>query len=429
MTLLDSTFINVPVAILTAWTTTSQPVAAGSLIIENLSLNNVPVVIRSTGGTAVLAGSPASQTITAWGQGHQYTPNGPTRFQGRLTSNAAPSVLLGGSSSNNNPTRYYARSKPQYEDLRAGDFLSARSAGARGDGTTDDTAALQAALDAAAAANKVLWLDFGLYRLTSTLTVPPGSRIVGESYPVLLSSGRFFADQRDPQPVLRVGAVSGQAGYVELSDFVVGTQGAQGGAVLIQWNLDSTGGGRPSGMWDVHTRIGGFAGSQLQATQCLKQPGNSNVNPQCIGAYMSMHVTKGAANLYMENTWIWTADHDLDDGANTQITVFAGRGLCKSGRVGTVWEVCVRVVALTGLQISSRQRAPSGWWQRRLSTTRSTSISSRARRTSSRRSYRLRRRRWPYFLLFPPPLFLPLADPLAPPDTSSIGTTSPAQRP
>jgi glucan 1,3-beta-glucosidase len=44
---------------------------------------------------------------------------------------------------------------------------------------------------------------------------------------------------------------------------IVSTQGAQPGAVLIEWNLaaptDS-----PAGMWDVHGRIGGFAGSQLQ---------------------------------------------------------------------------------------------------------------------------------------------------------------------
>ena len=322
MTLIDSTFTNVPVGILSAWTTSSQPPSSGSLVIENLSLNNVPVVIRGPSGT-ILAGATGSTTITAWGQGHRYTPNGPSNAQGAIAANPRPAVLQGGGGN-----RWYARSKPQYEHLGRSDFVSARSAGARGDGVVDDTAALQAALDAAAAANKVLWIDYGLYRLTSTLTIPPGSRVVGEAYPVLMSSGAFFADQSRPQPVVRVGSVSGQPGHVELSDFVVGTQGAQAGAVLIQWNLLTP--GQPSGMWDVHTRIGGFAGSQLQAADCPKRPGDSSVTPRCIGAYMSMHVTKAASNLYMENTWIWTADHDLDDGANTQITVFAGRGLCKS---------------------------------------------------------------------------------------------------
>ncbi|KAL3962936.1 hypothetical protein ACCO45_004459 [Purpureocillium lilacinum] len=42
---------------------------------------------------------------------------------------------------------------------------------------------------------------------------------------------------------------------------------------------------------------------------------------------MSMHITKGAGGLYMENCWLWTADHDLDGGSNTQIDIYAGRGL------------------------------------------------------------------------------------------------------
>lgn len=44
---------------------------------------------------------------------------------------------------------------------------------------------------------------------------------------------------------------------------------------------------------------------------------------------MSMHITPSAKNLYMENCWFWTADHDMDDPLNqaTQVSVFAGRGI------------------------------------------------------------------------------------------------------
>lgn len=51
---------------------------------------------------------------------------------------------------------------------------------------------------------------------------------------------------------------------------IVSTQSAQAGATLIEWNLASR--GTPSGMWDVHTRIGGFSGSNLQVVQCPTTP-------------------------------------------------------------------------------------------------------------------------------------------------------------
>jgi glucan 1,3-beta-glucosidase len=54
---------------------------------------------------------------------------------------------------------------------------------------------------------------------------------------------------------------------------------------------------------------------------------------------MSMHITASASNLYMENNWLWTADHDIDDSSNTQITIFSGRGLYVESTAGTFWFV------------------------------------------------------------------------------------------
>lgn len=63
--------------------------------------------------------------------------------------------------------------------------------------------------------------------------------------------------------------------------------------------------------------VGGFDGSNLQVAQCPKTPTTSTppaaVNAQCIAAFLMMHVTTGASGLYMENVWLWTADHDIDD--------------------------------------------------------------------------------------------------------------------
>lgn len=62
---------------------------------------------------------------------------------------------------------------------------------------------------------------------------------------------------------------------------------------------------------------GGFTGSALQVAQCPTTPNLATppaaVNKDCIAAYLTMHVTKSATGLYLENVWLWTADHDLDD--------------------------------------------------------------------------------------------------------------------
>jgi glucan 1,3-beta-glucosidase len=180
-----------------------------------------------------------------------------------------------------------------------------RSAGATGNGVTDDTTALQNIINSATSNGQVVFFDAGTYLITKTLSFPPGAKIVGESYSVIMSSGSFFNDMSNPKPVVQVGT-PGQTGQVEWSDMIVSTQGTQAGAILIEWNLAAPA-NAPSGMWDVHARVGGFKGSQQQVAQCQKNPGSTAVNTACIVAYMTMHVTPSASGLYMENVWLWTA--------------------------------------------------------------------------------------------------------------------------
>ena len=40
-----------------------------------------------------------------------------------------------------------------------------------------------------------------------------------------------------------------------------------------------------------------------------------------------MHITKPSSGLYLENVWLWVADHDIEDPQLRQITIYAGRGL------------------------------------------------------------------------------------------------------
>ena len=335
ITLLDSVISNTPVGLVTARTANSNPPAAGSLIMENVRLNNVPTVLQGPNNAVVLAGTSGSTTISAYGQGNAYTPYGPNKLNGNFAANSRPASLLGSGGN------YYSRSKPQYGNVPTSGFLSARSQGARGDGATDDTVALQNAINAAKSQGKILYVDHGDYVVTSTIYIPAGSKIVGEAYSVILSSGAFFNKQNDPKPVVRVGNI-GETGSVEWSDMIVSTRGQQYGAILIQYNLQSPA-GTPSGMWDVHTRIGGFAGSNLQKAQCIKTPAttvtSSNLAQQCVSGFMSMHISKAAAGLYAENVWLWVADHDVEDPALTQITIYAGRGLLDESANGPIWLV------------------------------------------------------------------------------------------
>jgi glucan 1,3-beta-glucosidase len=168
------------------------------------------------------------------------------------------------------------------------------------------------------------------------VTIPPGAKIVGEALAsIIMGTGAAFSKMQAPKAVVRVGD-AGQNGYVEWSDMIVSTRGPCPGAKLIEYNLATH--GAPSGMWDVHTRIGGYAGTDLLLAQCPTAPTQNNiVNPKCIAAWMSMHITNCASNLLMENNWLWVADHDLEDANYTQITVFAGRGLYIESTAGKFW--------------------------------------------------------------------------------------------
>ncbi len=335
ITIVDSEISNTGVGITYGHAGASTPAVANNFIFENLRLNNVQSAITNPEGT-ILAGSSGQTFIAAWGRGHKYTPSsGPTTFEGPITPNTRPPTLVAGDA-------YYESSKPQYETVPISEFVSARAAGAKGDGSTDDTAVLNALFASAAAANKIVFLDAGMYVVTSTVHIPPGSRIFGEAYPVILSSGSFFTSATSPKPVVQVGT-PGATGRVEWSNTILSTRGSQPGAILLQYNLASPT-TSPSGLWDVHVRVGGFAGSDLQLAQCAKTPEttitSSNLPASCVAAFLSVHITASAASLYMENCWIWVADHDIEPGANNaQITVYAGRGFLVDGSQGPLWLV------------------------------------------------------------------------------------------
>ena len=251
VTMIDSSISDTPVGVATARNINSLPPTAGSLIIENVDFESVATTVS---GNSTLSINGLS---SGFGAGRSYTPSGST-INGALGKIVRPASLL------QSDGKFYERSKPDYSNEPLEMFYSVRTGGARGDGVIDDTAALQRVINRAAFLQKIVFFDFGIYRITRTLYIPPDSRIVGESYPVILSSGRFFANMNKPQAVVQIG-IPGDKGSVEWSDMIVSTQGSQAGAILIEINIESPP-GSPSGLWDVHTRIG------ERVCPCLRYP-------------------------------------------------------------------------------------------------------------------------------------------------------------
>jgi hypothetical protein len=73
----------------------------------------------------------------------------------------------------------------------------------------------------------------------------------------------------------------------------------------------------------------------MQSDRCVKTPNvTTNPNPSCFGAFLLVHVTS-SGSIYMENTWLWVADHELDLADHSQINIYNGRGLLVESTKGT----------------------------------------------------------------------------------------------
>ncbi|KAF9239592.1 glycoside hydrolase family 55 protein [Melanogaster broomeanus] len=312
--IIDAVVTNTPIFIRTSYR--SNGTLAGSLILNNIHLNNVPTALIEN-GTTILEGG--SITIDSWGQGNAYSgtnPNG-TFTQGDIYSAYKASSLLDSSGF------IFGRGHPQYADYAVDQIMSVKSQGAIGDGQTDDTLAINAVFEKYAGCY-LIYFDAGIYKVSSTINVPAGSQIVGEAWSQIMGYGTNFQDQTNPQVVVQVGS-EGSTGVAEISDIVFTTQGSAPGAIVIEWNVAEPSGQQGAcGMWDT-------MGTDLQSAQC---PAGSD-STDCFASFLALHLTTGST-AYLEGTWIWLADHDLD--GMDQLTIFSGRGIL-SQSAGPVWMI------------------------------------------------------------------------------------------
>ncbi|KAL2822638.1 pectate lyase superfamily protein-domain-containing protein [Aspergillus granulosus] len=311
LTVLDSTFNGVPYAITV--NNNNRP----AITLDNLLVENSASVVLISGGATLLAGpTSGSETISSWAMGRRYTSLydvGSNELSNLQPVPSKPAGLLSDGS------QWFQRSRPQYEDLSSSSFISVADYGAVGDGTGDQSAAINEAL--ANANGAVVFFPAGIYAIQSGVFVPVGTRIVGEAWSQIMATGSYFQDADNPAVAVTVGH-AGDQGVVEISDILLTVSGPTAGAILLQWNVhESTQGS--AGMWDTHFRVGGAVGSNLQAADC---PASGSVDPNCMAASLLLHVPSYASG-YFENVWAWVADHDLDIPEQSQINIFCGRGI------------------------------------------------------------------------------------------------------
>ncbi|ORX52811.1 pectin lyase-like protein [Hesseltinella vesiculosa] len=298
--LMDSTISNTKTGIKTFGNLPSSNDTSGSLLLDNVKANGVAALVTDKQGTAILT----SNSVQQWGIGSHYTDTSgkPQYSRGDIsTKPTKPQVLLGSNGS------YFTRSRPQYETLDAKSFAPVTSFGAKGDGQTDDTQAIQKALNQSAGC-KIVYFPAGTYIISNTVHVPAGSRLTGEAWSILMAKGQAFQDETKPTPMIQVGN-PGDSGMVEFSDIIFSSMNNQKGAVLVEWNMAQSEQGN-SGMWDTHFRVGGSIGSNLQYAQCAK-PGGSNTTSRYL--HQILHLGKGDRGHYQRQGDAHRKDASLED--------------------------------------------------------------------------------------------------------------------
>ncbi|KAH8916655.1 glycoside hydrolase family 55 protein [Atractiella rhizophila] len=283
-----------------------------SVLLENIRNADSATTVLLNGNAAV-KGSFAG----TWALGNVYRDNsGIPKF----TSGAIPTTDRGTLTAEDG--KYVTKALPQYGQYGAEAFASVKDAGAVGDGRTDDTKAIQQALMENAGC-RLTYFPHGVYLVTDTIYVPPGSRIVGEVWSIVAASGKAFSDENNPKAMLRVGE-PGEVGVAEFVDMIFTVSDVLPGAIVVEVSMAGESKGDVS-FHNTHIRIGGSQDSKTE-TQCQED------GSPCKAAFLMMHL-KETSQTYMENMWLWSADHDLDADFNQVIGT--GRGYLTESTKGS----------------------------------------------------------------------------------------------
>jgi sugar lactone lactonase YvrE len=179
------------------------------------------------------------------------------------------------------------------------DWANVLELGAKGDGVSDDTVALQAAIDA----HRILYLPTGRYHLSDTLRLRPDTVLIGLHPSTtqfdLTDATPGFDGIGDPKPMLI--APSGGSNIVSGIGFYTG--GVNSRAVSIMWMA-----GKDSLLDDVRF-LGGHGTNNPDGTRVNPYNNTHSGDPNALyrwdGQYPSLWVLNGGGGTFAD---IWTPD-------------------------------------------------------------------------------------------------------------------------
>ena len=188
---------------------------------------------------------------------------------------------------------------PALPEMR--DWVSVRALGALGDGGTDDTDALQQAIDQ----HRTLYFPQGTYRISRTLHLRPDSILIGfnpvTTIVTISDNEAAFASSGEPAPLIE----SASGGAAIVSGIGVGTGEENPRAVAILWRA-----GAASLLDDVNLARGhGRANAALAPKLPRTQPAPGSRTAESQGP--SLWVKDGGGGLFRD---IWTSNTDAAAG-------------------------------------------------------------------------------------------------------------------
>jgi hypothetical protein len=306
MVLLDSSSINSGTVVKFHDSSNDGGNRNSQLLIQNLSHNTNNAIAVDSNGNVKLA---AVSHVDTWVWGN-VTPG---QYEtGTSFTTTRPAALLA-------DNKYFTKSQPTYAEYGSDQVVNVKAVDGhtvKGDGSTDDSASLNAILADNAANCKISYFPYGVYIVKDTLVVPKGSRIMGEAWAVISGAGDAFKDANNPKPVVQVGQ-DGDVGVAEIQDMRFSVAEILPGAKILEINIAGSAPGDVA-LWNTIVTVGGTAETSI-ANSCTDQD-----TSKCMAAFMVLHLTK-SSSAYIENFWGWTADHNLDGGPTTIIST--GRGI------------------------------------------------------------------------------------------------------
>ncbi|KAL9576360.1 MAG: hypothetical protein Q9212_007166 [Teloschistes hypoglaucus] len=321
VTILDSTSLNSGPLIKFSDSSHSNGDRNHQIVIENLSFSgNNPVAIGMDGSVKLQS----MKNVDTWVWGN--VSPGVYQTGKMVTTKRSPQLLANGK-------YFFTKAQPTYADWTSDKIvnfwtrsLAESRSSVKGDGKTDDSASLNAILADNAKMGKLSYFPYGVYIVKSTLYIPPGTRIVGEAWPVISGTGPFFSDKTNPKPVIMVGRPS-ETGLAQIQDMRFTVADIAAGAIILQVNLASPSPGDVA-IWNTHITVGGSADTTIN-TAC-----SSPNTATCPAAFLMAHLTR-TSSAYIENMWGWTADHSLERSNGKPQNIATGRGILVEATRGT----------------------------------------------------------------------------------------------